>query len=127
MGHAQIIIGTRSSVLYPYANLGMIIVDEAHDLSYKQQDSLRYQAGDVALYRGYEMAFQQLGSATPSLEHLKLVQDNKLTELKLTKRAGHALPPVFKLIDARHGDMATSHFTRTIATQNICSKRTPST
>ena len=110
MGHAQIIIGTRSSVLYPYANLGMIIVDEAHDLSYKQQDSLRYQAGDVALYRGHEMGIPVvLGSATPSLEHLKLVQDNKLTELKLTKRAGHALPPVFKLIDARHSDMATSH------------------
>lgn len=103
-GQAQIIIGTRSTVLYPFANLGMIIVDEAHDSSYKQQDTLRYHACNVALYRGHQLGIPViLGSATPALEHLKLVDDGKLTELKLTKRAGQALPPMFELIDLRRG------------------------
>lgn len=104
-GQAQIIIGTRSTVLYSFANLGMIIVDEAHDSSYKQQDTLRYHACDVALYRGHQLGIPViLGSATPALEHLKLVDDGKLTELRLSKRAGQALPPVFELIDLRSGD-----------------------
>ncbi|WP_227429243.1 primosomal protein N' [Psychrobacter sp. I-STPA6b] len=101
-GHAQIVIGTRSTLLYPFANLGLIIVDEAHDLSYKQQDTLRYQAADVALYRGYQLGIAVvLGTATPSLEQLKLVTDGKLTELQLTKRAGHATTANLQLVDAR--------------------------
>ncbi len=103
LGHAQIIIGTRSTLLYPFQNLGLIIVDEAHDRSYKQQDSLRYHASDIALYRGFQLKIPViLGTATPSLEQLKLVEDKKLTEMKLTKRAGTAKPPLFQLIDARH-------------------------
>lgn len=101
-GHAQIIIGTRSAILYPYANLGLIIVDEAHDQSYKQQDTLRYHAGDVALYRGLQAKIPVvLGTATPALEHLKLVEDNKLTELLLTRRAGDANVASLQLVDAR--------------------------
>lgn len=101
-GNAQIIIGTRSSVLYPFANLGLIIVDESHDPSYKQQDSLRYHAGDVALYRGFVGKMPVvLGTATPSLESLQLVAQGKLTELTLTKRAGTATAPTLQLIDAR--------------------------
>ena len=101
-GHAQIIIGTRSAILYPYANLGLIIVDEAHDQSYKQQDTLRYHAGDVALYRGLQAKIPVvLGTATPSLEHFKLVEDNKLTELLLTRRAGDAKVASLQLVDAR--------------------------
>lgn len=101
-GHAQIIIGTRSSILYPFANLGLIIVDEAHDLSYKQQDTLRYHAADVALYRGYQANIPVvLGTATPALEQFKLVADSKLTELRLTERAGHATAAALYLVDAR--------------------------
>ncbi|WP_230657257.1 replication restart helicase PriA [Psychrobacter sp. I-STPA10] len=101
-GHAQIIIGTRSTLLYPFANLGLIIVDEAHDLSYKQQDTLRYHAADVALYRGYQLGIVViLGTATPSLEQFKLVDDGKLTELRLSKRAGHAIAASLQLVDAR--------------------------
>lgn len=101
-GHAHIIIGTRSAILYPYANLGLIIVDEAHDQSYKQQDTLRYHAGDVALYRGLQAKIPVvLGTATPALEHLKLVEDNKLTELLLTRRAGDANVASLQLVDAR--------------------------
>lgn len=101
-GRAQIIIGTRSSILHPFANLGLIVVDESHDQSYKQQDTLRYHAADVALYRGYQLGIPVvLGTATPSLEHLKLVQDGKLTELVLTQRAGNAQAATLQLVDAR--------------------------
>ena len=101
-GRAQIIIGTRSSILHPFANLGLIVVDESHDQSYKQQDTLRYHAADVALYRGYQLGIPVvLGTATPSLEHLKLVQDSKLTELVLTQRAGNAQAATLQLVDAR--------------------------
>ncbi len=101
-GHAQIIIGTRSAVLYPFANLGLIVVDEAHDGSYKQQDTLRYHAADVALYRGSQQGIPVvLGTATPSLEHLKLVDDGKLSEYQLLTRPGNAKPAPMQLIDAR--------------------------
>lgn len=100
--HAQIIIGTRSAVLYPFANLGLIVVDEAHDGSYKQQDTLRYHAADVALYRGFQYNIPVvLGTATPSLEHLKLVDDGKLMECQLLTRPGSARPASMQLIDAR--------------------------
>lgn len=105
-GFAQIIIATRSSLFYPFANLGLIIIDEAHDSSFKQQDHLRYHACDVALYLGFIKKMPVvLGTATPSLESLKLVQDSKLTHLKLTKRAGNAKPPTLELIDMRRGVM----------------------
>ena len=101
-GHAQIIIGTRSAVLHPFANLGLIVVDEAHDLSYKQQDTLRYHAADVALYRGFQAHIPVvLGTATPALEQFKLANDGKLTELRLTQRAGHAVVANLQLVDAR--------------------------
>ncbi|MGA6101901.1 primosomal protein N' [Psychrobacter pocilloporae] len=101
-GHAQIIIGTRSAVLYPFAALGLIVVDEAHDGSYKQQDTLRYHAADVALYRGLQHNIPViLGTATPSLEHLKLVEDDKLVECQLLTRPGNAKPATMQLIDAR--------------------------
>lgn len=106
-GHAQIIIGTRSAVLYPFANLGLIIVDEAHDASYKQQDTLRYHAADVALYRGLQYKIPVvLGTATPSLEHLKLVEDEKLIECQLRSRPGNAKLATMQLIDAR---LQTTH------------------
>lgn len=101
-GTAQIVIGTRSSILYPFLRLGLIIIDESHDTSYKQQDHLRYHACDVAMMRAFfEKIPILLGTATPSLEHYKLIDDGKLTELPLTQRAGKALPAKFHLIDAR--------------------------
>lgn len=106
-GHAQIVIGTRSALLYPFANLGLIIVDEAHDGSYKQQDTLRYHAADVALYRGLQAKIPVvLGTATPTLEHLKLVDDGKLIEYQLRTRPGNAKLASMQLIDAR---LQTTH------------------
>lgn len=102
-GYAQIIIATRSALFYPFANLGLIIIDEAHDSSYKQQDHLRYHACDVALYLASRTHIPVvLGTATPSLEQLKLVADNKLSHHRLTYRAcGQSSP--FYLIDTRLG------------------------
>ncbi len=101
-GAARIVIGTRSSVLYPFADLGLIIIDEAHDSSYKQQDHLRYHASDVAMVRA---SFKKipiiLGTATPSLEHYKLVKDGKLKALSLSIRAGTAKSATMQLIDMR--------------------------
>ncbi len=103
-GQAQIIIATRSALFYPFANLGIIIIDEAHDTSFKQQDHLRYHACDVALYVGVLKQIPVvLGTATPSLEQIKLIRDGKLTECRLTKRAGKAIPPTFHLVDMKMG------------------------
>ncbi|MCL1623102.1 primosomal protein N' [Moraxella sp. Tifton1] len=103
-GQTQIIIGTRSSVLYPFNNLGLIIIDEAHDTSYKQQDHLRYHACDVAMWRGHRLSIPVvLGTATPSLEQIKLSHDGKLIEYRLTKRAGDAKTPTFQMVDIRQG------------------------
>ncbi len=100
---AQIIIATRSACLYPFANLGLIIVDEAHDSSYKQQDHLRYHACDVALYLGHLSQIPViLGSATPSLEHYHLCQIGKLTKLRLSTRI-NATAPRYYLMDKRQG------------------------
>ncbi|MDO5652276.1 MAG: primosomal protein N' [Moraxella sp.] len=108
-GQAQIVIGTRSCVFYPFDVLGLIVIDEAHDTSFKQQDHLRYQAVDVSLYLGFCQNIPVvLGTATPSLEQFKLVMDGKLTECRLTKRAGNAKPPVLELVDMRQGAVWSS-------------------
>ncbi|MDH2273271.1 primosomal protein N' [Moraxella porci] len=109
-GAAQIIIGTRSSVLYPFDHLGLIIIDEAHDTSYKQQDHLRYHACDVAMVRAmFAKIVVVLGTATPSLEQIKLVQDGKLHRLMLTRRAGDAKAVRYQLVDMRLGTQHTMH------------------
>ncbi len=85
---AGIIIGTRSALLTPFADLGIIIVDEEHDSSYKQQDSLRYHARDVAVMRAHkEQVPIVLGSATPALETLHNALSGKYHHLTLTQRA----------------------------------------
>ncbi|MEC7119263.1 MAG: primosomal protein N' [Pseudomonadota bacterium] len=101
-GAAHIVIGTRSAIFTPLPRLGLVVVDEEHDLSYKQQDSFRYHARDLALRRGQlSQAPVVLGSATPSLESLELAQQNKLLHLKLTERASGAALANMKLIDLR--------------------------
>ena len=101
-GEASILIGTRSAIFTPLPRLGLIVVDEEHDLSYKQQDTFRYHARDVALMRG-QMAQCPviLGSATPSLESLHLVNRGRLQHLHLSERAGSAALAELKLIDLR--------------------------
>lgn len=101
-GEAAIVIGTRSAIFTPLARPGLIIVDEEHDLSYKQQDGLRYNARDLAVYRAHlERTGIILGSATPSFESLYNVQRNRYHLLRLTQRAGNAQPPSCQALDIR--------------------------
>ena len=101
-GSAAIILGTRSAVFAPVANLGMIIVDEEHDQSFHQQDGLRYSARDVAVKRAQlHNCPIVLGSATPSLESLSNVEIGKYTLHALTERAGGASIPQKAVVDVR--------------------------
>lgn len=99
---AGIVIGTRSALLTPFCDLGIIIVDEEHDSSYKQQDSLRYHARDVAVMRANKEQIPiVLGSATPALETLHNALVGKYHHLVLSKRAGSATPTTNKVLDIK--------------------------
>ena len=102
-GRARIVLGTRSAVFAPVANLGVIIADEEHDASYKQQDGgFRYSARDLAVMRARGAAVPVvLGSATPALETLHNVAAGRYTRLVLTRRAVQSAPPRLALIDLR--------------------------
>lgn len=101
-GRAGIVIGTRSALFTPFRDLGMIIVDEEHDSSYKQQDSLRYHARDLAVMRAnLEQIPVILGSATPSLESFYNALSGKYYHLTLTQRAGHAVPTTNRVLDIK--------------------------
>lgn len=101
-GSAAIVIGTRSALFLPFRHLSLIIIDEEHDLSLKQQDGFRYHARDLAIKRAaLEGCPILLGSATPSLESLHNSQQGRFTHLALQQRAtGQALPK-FELIDLK--------------------------
>ncbi|MDF1779758.1 MAG: primosomal protein N' [Alcanivoracaceae bacterium] len=101
-GDAKIILGTRSAIFTPLQNPGMIIVDEAHDGSFKQQEGLRYNARDLAVWRARMLDIPVvLGSATPALETLYLAEQGRYRHLHLRERAGDANPPTLKLEDCR--------------------------
>lgn len=104
---APIIIGTRSAIFLPFSNLGAIIVDEEHDLSFKQQDSFRYNARDLAIYRANVLKIPVvLGSATPSFESLKNALAKRYHHVQLQQRiSGQTLN--YRLIDMKK-DVATS-------------------
>lgn len=102
-GHAAIIIGTRSAIFTPCKALGMIIVDEEHDASLKQQDGFRYHARDLAVKRGYEEGVPVvLGSATPSFETLNNALNQRYAHLQLRRRAGQAKPVQQVLLDIKN-------------------------
>ncbi len=99
-GEAAVVVGTRSAVWTPLARPGLIVVDEEHDLSYKQQEGLRYHARDLAVMRGREEGIPVvLGSATPSLESLANADRGRYLHLRLPRRAGGARPPRIELVD----------------------------
>lgn len=100
-GLGKIIIGTRSAVFTPLPEAGLIIIDEEHDASYKQQDGLRYHARQIALVRAQKKGIPiVMGSATPSLESLYQVQENRFEPLHLSQRAAGARLPAVHLIDS---------------------------
>ena len=99
-GHAPLVVGTRSAVFTPLPKVGLIVVDEEHDTSFKQQEGLRYSARDLAIWRARAGGVPVvLGSATPTLESLKHCRDGDYTRLALPERAGAARPPEFQLVD----------------------------
>ncbi|OUD14573.1 primosomal protein N' [Thioflexithrix psekupsensis] len=101
-GQATVIIGTRSAVWIPLAKPALIIVDEEHDPAYKQQDSFRYSARDVAVWRARQAGIPViLGSATPSLDSLYNTKQQRYHYFHLPERAGNALHPSYRVIDMR--------------------------
>lgn len=105
-GSADVIIGTRSAVFSPLLRPGVIIIDEEHDLSFKQQDGFRYSARDLAVKRARDLDIPIiLGSATPSLETLNNALQHRYETLLLPVRAGNAKPPTISLLDVRSQKM----------------------
>jgi primosomal protein N' (replication factor Y) (superfamily II helicase) len=101
-GQATVVIGTRSAVWTPLAKPALIVVDEEHDPAYKQQDSFRYSARDVAVWRARQANIPIiLGSATPSLDSLYNTKQQRYHYFHLPERAGNALHPSYRLIDMR--------------------------
>ena len=101
-GTADVLVGTRSAVFAPLARPGLFIVDEEHDLSFKQQDGFRYSARDLAVVRARDAGTPVvLGSATPSLEAIDNVRRGRYRLLTLPHRAGGASPPRVDVVDLR--------------------------
>ena len=102
-GAAPVVIGTRSAVFTPLPSLGLVVVDEEHDPSYKQQDGFRYSARDLAIVRAQRQDVPVvLGSATPSLESLANAAAGRYHLLALPERTGRAGQPRIGLVDLRH-------------------------
>jgi primosomal protein N' (replication factor Y) len=102
-GHAPLVVGTRSALFVPLPRAGLIILDEEHDASFKQQDGFRYSARDVAVKRASDLGVPVvLGSATPSLESLKNAIDGRYGWHRLRERATQAELPSWRVLDMRH-------------------------
>ncbi|HUN00915.1 MAG TPA: primosomal protein N' [Halothiobacillus sp.] len=105
-GLAQVVIGTRSAVFQPFADLGLIVVDEEHDASLKQNEGFGYHARDVAIWRARRLAIPiVLGSATPSLESIRNLELGRYRGLSLPERAGGAAMPKIYPLDVRNQRM----------------------
>ena len=101
-GQARVVLGTRLAIFAPVVNVGLIVVDEEHDPSYKQQDGLRYSARDLAVWRGRDLGVPViLGSATPSLESWVNAERGHYRRLDLTDRARDVEMPTVRLVDTR--------------------------
>jgi primosomal protein N' (replication factor Y) len=101
-GQASVVIGTRSAVFLPFQSLGLLVVDEEHDASFKQIDGARYHGRDLAVWRAKHLDIPiVLGSATPSLESLNNVFEGRYQQHTLAQRAGDALAPRWRIIDQR--------------------------
>lgn len=104
-GEIGVIIGARSALFAPIENLGLILVDEEHDPSFKQHEGVRYNARDAALVLAqYHHAITVLGTATPSLESLHNARTGRYTLLEMPERVGNRPMPHIELIDLRHHD-----------------------
>ena len=110
-GEAQVVVGARSAIFAPLQNLGLIVIDEEHESSYKQNDTPRYHARDVALLRSkFHHCPVVLGSATPSLASRARAQKGRYELLLLTKRANQKSLPKVDLIDLKTVEFAGGQF-----------------
>ena len=101
-GQARIVIGPRSAIFAPVKDLGLVVVDEEHETSYKQEDVPRYNARDVAIKRAeFSNAVVILGSATPSLESFYAAKNGKFTIIELAERIDSRLMPAVDIVDMR--------------------------
>ncbi len=117
-GKAQVVIGARSAVFAPLERLGLVVVDEEHDGSYKQEDAPRYHARDAAIIRARHYgALVLLGTATPSMESWWAVKENKLKLLELPQRVRQQPLPQMQLVDLRHAPRqpGSFYFSRTLS------------
>jgi primosomal protein N' (replication factor Y) len=109
-GDAPIVVGTRSAIFAPVPNLGLILVDEEHDQSYKQEETPRYNARDVAVMRAkFADAVVVLGSATPSLESWQNSAQGKYTLVSMSQRVMNRPLPEVQLVDMRREFQETGH------------------
>ncbi|MEO0391553.1 MAG: primosomal protein N' [Pseudomonadota bacterium] len=108
-GQAQLVIGARSALFLPFQNLGLIVVDEEHDTSYKQEDGVLYNARDMAVLRATLCgAHTVLASATPSLESWANAQAGKYTRIELSSRFGPAVMPIMRALDMRQAGLPST-------------------
>jgi primosomal protein N' (replication factor Y) len=106
-GEVNVVVGARSAIFAPLQNIGLIVIDEEHEATYKQEENPRYHARDVALWRAeYHNAVVVLGSATPSLESRARAQRGVYQLLTLTERALHNPLPTSEIVDMRESMMA---------------------
>ncbi len=105
-GKIKVVVGARSAVFAPVQNLGLIVVDEEHDPTFKQEDRVRYHARDLAVVRGkFTQALVVLGSATPSIETRERVREGRYFEAKLTRRIAPGGLPKIEFVDLRTESM----------------------
>ncbi|WP_370302462.1 primosomal protein N', partial [Pseudooceanicola sp.] len=110
-GEAQFVVGARSALFLPFRDLGLVVVDEEHDTSYKQEDGVLYNARDMAVLRASILGAQVvLASATPSLESWANAEAGKYNRLDLTARFGAAVMPAMRTIDMREQKLAASRW-----------------
>ncbi|WP_090268693.1 primosomal protein N' [Thalassovita taeanensis] len=110
-GGAQLVVGARSALFLPFQNLGLIVVDEEHDTSYKQEDGVLYNARDMTVLRASICGARVvLASATPSLESWANAEAGKYDKLTLTDRFGVAVMPVMKCIDMRNESLPSDRW-----------------
>ncbi|MCW1403591.1 primosomal protein N' [Novosphingobium sp. MW5] len=110
-GEAQVVVGARSALFMPYAKLGLIVVDEAHEVSFKQDDGVRYNARDVAVMRAkFEKVPVILASATPALESMQLAEAGVYEKIDLPARFGGATMPDIQIVDLRTEQPERGHW-----------------
>lgn len=123
-GAASVIVGTRSAIFVPFIKLALIVIDEEHDPSYKQQDGFRYSARDLAIVRAQRLKAEViLGSATPSLESLHNARSGRYRHVRLLQRVHTQPPPKIRVLDVRNQALAHGLSPTLFAALDACLER----